>query len=64
MDDDAALKDFFYPTYSDACNNLKYNQNCIGLWLIVFNATFNNISAVSCQSVLLIKETQVPGENH
>ena len=30
---------------------------------MVFNATFNNISAISRQSVLLV-ETGVPGENH
>jgi hypothetical protein len=31
---------------------------------MVFNATFNNISAISWQSVLLVEETGVPGENH
>jgi len=31
---------------------------------MVFNATFNNISAISWQSVFLMKETGVPGENH
>jgi len=30
----------------------------------VFNATFNNISAISWWSVLLVEETGVPGENH
>jgi len=30
---------------------------------MVFNATFNNISVISCRSVLLVEET-VPGENH
>ena len=29
---------------------------------IVFNATFNNISVISWQSVLLVEETGVPGE--
>ena len=33
-------------------------------WLIMFNATFNNISVISWQSVLLVEETGVPGENH
>jgi len=33
-------------------------------WLIVFNATFNNISVISWQSVLLVEETGVPAENH
>jgi hypothetical protein len=32
--------------------------------IIVFNATFNNISIISWRSVLLIEETGVPGENH
>jgi hypothetical protein len=32
--------------------------------VIVFNAIFNNISVLSWQSVLLKKETGVPGENH
>ena len=31
---------------------------------MVFNPTFNNISAISWQSVLLVEETEVPGENH
>jgi len=32
--------------------------------VMVFNATFNNISAISWRSVLLVEETGVPGENH
>ena len=31
---------------------------------MVFNATFNNISVISWRSVLLVKETGEPGENH
>jgi hypothetical protein len=31
---------------------------------MVFNATFNNISATSWRSVLLVEETRVPRENH
>jgi hypothetical protein len=31
---------------------------------VAFNATFNNISVISWRSVLLVKETAVPGENH
>jgi len=31
--------------------------------VIVFNVTFNNISVISWQSVLLVEETRVPGEN-
>jgi hypothetical protein len=32
--------------------------------LMVFNATFNNISVISWQSVLLMEEIGGPGENH
>jgi hypothetical protein len=31
---------------------------------MVLNATFNNISAISWRSVLLVEETGVLGENH
>jgi hypothetical protein len=31
---------------------------------VVFNTTFNNISIISWQSLLLMEETRVPGENH
>jgi hypothetical protein len=31
---------------------------------MVFNATVNNISAISWQSVLVVEETGVSGENH
>jgi hypothetical protein len=30
----------------------------------VFDATFNNLSAISWRSVLLEDETEVPGEDH
>ena len=30
------------------------------VWLMVFNATFNNISVISWRSVLLVEETGVP----
>jgi hypothetical protein len=33
-------------------------------WFMDFNATFNNISAVSWRPALLVEETGVPGENH
>ena len=34
-------------------------------WLAyAVNAPFNNISVISWQSVLLVEETRVPGENH
>ena len=31
---------------------------------MVFNATFNNISVLSWQSVLVLERTGGPGENH
>ena len=34
-------------------------------WLIyLFNATFNNISAISWRPVVVVEEAGVPGENH
>jgi hypothetical protein len=35
-----------------------------GLGVMVLNATFNKISVISRQSVLLVEETGVPRENH
>jgi hypothetical protein len=32
--------------------------------VMVFNATFNNISVIPWQAVLLEEETEVPVENH
>jgi len=32
--------------------------------VMVFKATFNTISVISWQSVLLVEETGVPEENH
>ena len=34
------------------------------LGVMVFNATFNNISVISWMSVLLLEESGIPGENH
>jgi hypothetical protein len=31
---------------------------------MIFNATFNNIPVILWQSVLLVEETEVPGENY
>jgi hypothetical protein len=31
--------------------------------VMMFNAIFNNISAILWRSVLLVEETEVPGEN-
>ena len=35
-----------------------------GIRVVVCNDTFNNISVISCQSILLVEETGLPGENH
>jgi hypothetical protein len=36
----------------------------LGVRVMVFNATFNNISVILWPSVLLVEETGVPRENH
>ena len=36
----------------------------LGVVVMVFKATFNNISVISWLSVLLVEETGVSGENH
>jgi hypothetical protein len=43
---------------------LKYSVLTYRVRIIIFNANFNNISAISWRSVLLVEETRVPGENH
>jgi hypothetical protein len=43
-------------------NNVKKKN--WGVKVMVFNDTFNNISVISWQSVLLVKKNEVPGENH
>ena len=37
---------------------------CLFVCLMVFNATFNNISFISWRSVLLVKASVAPGKNH
>jgi hypothetical protein len=41
-----------------------YEGKVVFVCLMVFNATFNNISVISWRSVLLVEETRGPGENH
>jgi hypothetical protein len=43
-------------------NNLQ--MLALGFRVIVLNATFNNISAISWRPVLVMEEARVPGENH
>jgi hypothetical protein len=40
------------------------NWNKYSVQILVLNTTFNNISVILWRSVLLVKETVVPGENH
>jgi len=35
-----------------------------GARIVLFNATFNNISVLSWRSIFVVEETGVPGENH
>jgi hypothetical protein len=42
----------------------KFVTICLGSKIQQVNGTFNNISAISWQSVLLVEETGVLGENH
>ena len=49
----------------DTCiNTIKLKYYRVMFRVMVFNATFNNISVISWQSVLLMEETGVPEENH
>ena len=43
---------------------LKHSLCRIMVSIMVFNATINNISAISWLSVLLVEETGVPRENN
>jgi hypothetical protein len=43
--------------------NMRFDGLVLVL-LIVFNATFNNISVILWRSVLFVEETGVPAENH
>jgi hypothetical protein len=46
--------------------NLQINKKIhdVMCYVMVFNATFNNISVISWQSVLWVEKNRVPGENH
>jgi len=51
-------------TKSTTFSNIYYLRVWISVRVMVFNATFNNISAISWRLVLLMEETGVPGVNH
>ena len=42
-------------------SSIQTKKGGLSFRFMVFNATFNNISAISCRLVLLVEET---GENH
>ena len=52
----------FY-AYQYALLNMLSLAYYLAVKVVVFNTTFNNISVISWQSVLLMEETRVPGEN-
>ena len=55
-------KQIYIKKFCLSCNH--YSCCTIKVWLMMFNATFNNISVISWQLVLLVKKTGVPRENH
>ena len=56
--------DFKYNNNESTSISFIYFLFCLFVSLMVFNATFNNISVISWRSVLLVEETEGPGENH
>ena len=48
----------------DLCSIFYESIPVLPVCLMVFNATFNNISAISWGSILLVEETGVPEEKH
>jgi hypothetical protein len=54
----------YYYRILKACCIWLYQSFTFRVRVMVFKATFNNISVISWRSVLLVEETGVPGENH
>jgi hypothetical protein len=50
-----------YSIYINTKLRILYFWNIVTVMIMVFNATFNNISVISWRSVLLVEDT---GENH
>jgi hypothetical protein len=46
------------------CAEQLCGSNPMRFRVMVFNTTFNNVSVISWQSVLLVDEIRIPGENH
>ena len=53
-----------FTTKSKMVRVIKYIGGSTWVRVMMFNVTFNNISAISWRSALLVEETGVPGENH
>ena len=54
-------------TYNPEAHMILYRSSVkekVMVMVMVFNATFNNISAISWWSVLLVEKTGEHGENH
>jgi hypothetical protein len=51
-------------SFLDPESDVSIPWGCFPVWFMVFNATFNNISVMSWQSVLLVEVTGVSRENH
>ena len=51
-------------SWVNAKNVSQCPMSTIWVRVVVFNATFNNISVILWRSVLLVEKTRVPGENH
>jgi hypothetical protein len=66
-DDKQAIKDNTGYYIVAQCKPHQKMQGITKMLVMVsymINVTFNNISAISWRSVLLMEETGVPGENH
>ena len=58
------LQSSFKDATLDGVNKFEVEHDWLIDWFLVFNATFSNISAISCQPVLVVEEAGVPWENH
>ena len=58
------LSNLFSSTHIDVLQYVISMSYVVVGWFMVFNATFNNVSAISCQSVLLVEDIAVSRENH
>jgi hypothetical protein len=50
-------------TYDKGNNKITELRIDDFIWILIFSATFCNISAISWRPVLMVEEAEVPGEN-